>query len=337
MRDLVLAWTYCFAAMIMILCLSAGPAVAQTSDQVGLRTPDGQPDLEGIWTFSTITPLERPSALEGRDVLSPEEAAAFEEAENRRQNRDLVDPKVGGAGYAPESEGGVVAYNEFWYDRGNQLTEDRRTSLIVDPPDGRIPPLTAEAEEREAARQAYGREHPADSWLDINPQVRCLMANNAGPPMVPGAYNNNVQILQTRDHVVILNEMIHRARVVRPDGSPPLPQSVLQWAGASRAYWEGETLVVETNNFRPEKNFRGSSKDLHLVERFTRVDEDTLLYEFTAEDPTTWTRPWTAVVPMSPAENPLFEFACHEGNYAMSGILGGARVEEKKAAETGTN
>ena len=337
MRDLHLAWTFCFAAVIAILCLTADSAARQAVEQAPLRTPDGQPDLQGIWTFSTITPLERPSALEGTPVLTPEEAAAFEEAENRRLNRDLVDPKVGGAGYPPESEGGVVAYNEFWYDRGNQLTEDRRTSLIVDPPDGRIPPLTAEAERREEARRAYQSEHPADSWLDINPQVRCLMANNGGPPMVPGAYNNNVQILQNPEYVVIVNEMIHNARIFRLDGRPHLPQGIRQWAGASRAYWEGETLVIESSDFRPERNFRGSSTNLRLIERFTRVDADRLLYEFTAEDPTTWTRPWTAVVPMTTAENPLFEFACHEGNYSMSGILGGARAEERKAAETGEN
>ena len=337
MRDLLLGWTCCFAAGIAILCLTADFAVGQAIDAAPLRTPDGQPDLQGIWTFRTITPLQRPNALEGKEVLTPEEAATFEQAENRRLNRDLIDPEKGGAGYPPASQGGVVAYNEFWYERGNQLTEDRRTSLIVDPPDGRIPPLTAEAQERAEARRAYQREHPADSWEDLNPQVRCIMANNSGPPMVPGPYNNNVQLLQSPEHVVIFNEMIHNARIVRLDGRAHLPQSVRQWAGDSRGHWEGETLVLETTNFRPERNFRGSSTNLRLVERFTRVDADTLLYEFTAEDPTTWTRPWTVVVPMKKIEGPLYEFACHEGNYGLAGILAGARAREKKAAATGRN
>ncbi len=337
MRHRLLAWTSCLATVIAIVCLTANFAVAQATDPAPFRTPDGQPDLQGTWTFKTITPLERPPALEGRAALTAEEAVAYEEAENRRLNRDLVDPEVGGAGYPPVSQGGVVAYNEFWYDRGSELTEDHRTSLIVDPPNGRLPPLTAEAEARREARRAYQGEHPADSWLDINPQVRCLMANNGGPPMVPGAYNNNVQIVQNRDHVVLLNEMIHNTRILPLDGRPPLPQDVPQWAGTSISHWEGETLVVETTNFRAERIFRESSTNLRLIERFTRVDADRLLYEFTAEDPTTWTRPWTAVVPMTRIDGPLFEFACHEGNYGLAGILGGARAEERKAAETGGN
>ena len=295
-------------------------------------TPWGDPDLQGIWDFRTITPMERPAELAGKAVLTPEEAADFEVRENRRLNRDLVDPEVGGAIYPPASEGGVVPYNEFWYDRGNSLVEDRRTSLIVDPPDGRIPPLTAEAAARSAARSEYLREHPADSWHDRSLGDRCILGFNAGPPMVPSAYNNNVQLLQTPDHVVILNEMVHNARIVPLDGRPH--GTIRQWVGDSRAHWEDATLVVETRGFGDLVGFRGgATANLRVAERFTLVGADSLRYEFTLEDSETWTRPWTAVVPMKRTPGPMFEYACHEGNYAMEGILGGARAEERAAAE----
>ena len=294
--------------------------------------PWGDPDLQGIWDFRTITPMERPAELAGKAVLTAEEAADFEARENRRLNRDLVDPKVGGAIYPPESEGGVVPYNEFWYDRGNALVEDRRTSLIVDPADGRIPPLTPEAAERTAARSAYLQDHPADSWEDRSLGDRCILGFNAGPPMVPSAYNNNVQLLQTADHVVILNEMVHNARIVPLDGRPH--GTIRQWVGDSRARWEDATLVVETRGFGDQVGFRGgATANLHVVERFTLVGPDSLRYEFTLEDPETWTRPWTAVVPMKRTPGPLFEYACHEGNYSMAGILGGARADERAAAQ----
>ena len=299
-------------------------------------TPWGDPDLQGIWDFRTITPMERPAELAGKAILTAEEAADFEARENRRLNRDLVDPEKGGAIYPPESEGGVVPYNEFWYDRGNALVEDRRTSLIVDPPDGRIPPLTAAAAERTAARSAYLRDHPADSWHDRSLGDRCILGFNAGPPMVPSAYNNNVQLLQTPDHVVILNEMVHNARIVPLDGRPH--GTVRQWVGDSRAHWEDNTLVVETRGFGDLVGFRGgATANLRVVERFTLVGADSLSYEFTLEDPETWTRPWTALVPMKRTPGPMFEYACHEGNYAMDGILGGARAEERAAAEAGSS
>ena len=256
----------------------------------------------------------------------------FRRAENRRLNRDLIDPAKGGLNYPPESEGGVVPYNEFWYDRGTTLVEDKRTSLIVDPPDGRIPPLTAEAEKRAAARREYRRDHPADSWEDRSLGDRCIVGFNAGPPIVPRAYNNNVQLFQTPDYVVILNEMVHNARIVPLDGRPP--GTIRQWVGDSRGHWENETLVVETTNLSEKSSFRGSSANFHLVERFTRVDADTIRYEFTVEDPETWTRPWTAAVPMTKTQGPMFEYACHEGNYAMEGILAGARADEQAAAAT---
>ena len=320
------------AVVALIPTTGAGQTRPATSGNwTAPSTPWGDPDLQGIWDFRTITPMERPSEFAGKQVLTDEEAANFESQENRRLNRDLIDPTKGGALYPPESAGGVVPYNEFWYDRGTTLVEDRRTSLIVDPPDGRIPPLTAEAEKRAVARRAYRRDHPADSWEDRSVGDRCIVGFNAGPPIVPAAYNNNVQLFQTPDSVVILNEMVHNARIVRLDGHPH--GTIRQWVGDSRGHWEGKTLVVETTNLSEQSSFRGSSANLHLIERFTRISPDTITYEFTVEDPETWTRPWTAAVPMTKTQGPMFEYACHEGNYAMEGILSGARADERAGAE----
>jgi len=297
------------------------------------RTPDGKPDLQGVWDFRTITPLERPRELGTKAFFTEAEAAAWEKDENRRQNRDLIDPEVGGLMYPP---GGVVPYNEFWYDRGEKVVGTRRTSLIVDPPDGRLPALTPEGKVKADARATVGRETQlgrpkADSWEDRPLQERCIMGLNAGPPMTPGAYNNNVQLSQTADFVVILTEMVHDARIVPMDGRPFL--NIPQWKGESRGRWDGDTLVVETKNFKRETSLPGSSASTHLIERFTRVDANTLLYEFTVNDPSTWTKPWTAVVPMVRSEDPIYEYACHEANYALPGILGGARADEKAAEE----
>jgi hypothetical protein len=297
------------------------------------RTADGRPDLQGVWDFRTITPLERPVALGTKAFFTDEEARQFERDENQRQNRDLIDPETGGLMYPP---GGVVPYNEFWYDRGNKIVGTRRTSLIVDPPDGRLPTMTPEGQQEAELRAEEGREtqlgHPhADSWEDRPLQERCLVGLNAGPPMTPGAYNNNFQLFQTPDYVVILTEMIHAARIVPLDGRPH--GNIRQWKGDSRGHWEGDTLVVDTTNFKRETNLPGSTANTHLIERFTRADANTLLYEFTVDDPTTWTRSWTAVVPMLKNEDPIYEYACHEGNYALAGILGGARAAEKAAEE----
>jgi hypothetical protein len=297
------------------------------------RTPDGQPDLQGVWDYRTITPLERPKELGTKAVFTEEEAAKYEKQENQRQNRDLIDPETGGLQYPP---GGVIPYNEFWYDRGNKVAGTKRTSLIVDPPDGRLPAWTPEGQKLANLRAAEQRNdqlgHPhADSWEDRPLQERCLVGLNAGPPMVPGAYNNNVQIVQTPGYVTLLNEMVHDTRIIPLDGRPH--GTVRQWKGDSRGHWEGDTLVVDTTNFRRETSLDGSSANTHLIEKFTRVDPSTLLYEFTVDDPTMWTRPWTAVVPMTKSEEPIYEYACHEANYAMTGILAGARAAEKAAGE----
>jgi hypothetical protein len=312
---------------------SAAKTTAKAETWTLPRTADGQPDLQGVWDYRTITPLERPRELGTKAFFTDEEAVNFEKQENRRQNRDLIDPETGGLMYPP---GGVVPYNEFWYDRGTKIVGTKRTSLIVDPPDGRLPALTPEGQKKAELRAAeqrdtqLGQPH-ADSWEDRPLQERCLVGLNAGPPMTPGAYNNNFQLFQTPQYVVMLNEMIHDARIVPLDGHPHL--SIRQWKGDSRGHWEGNTLVVDTTNFKRETSLPGSSANTHLIERFTRTDANTLLYEFTVDDPTTWTRPWTAVVPTTKSEDPIYEYACHEGNYATRSILAGARVEEKAAEE----
>ncbi len=294
----------------------------------GRRAAAGAPpqsrNLEGVWTFSTLTPLERPAEFAGRPELTSEEAEAYErrtvEQNNRDRRNSSADADLGGA------------YNEFWWDRGTHLATVRGkklTSLIVDPPDGRIPALTAEGQQRAAARAADRRDHPADGPENRSLGERCLMFN-AGPPMLSGPYNNFVQIFQFPDHIVILNEMIHDARIVPLDGQPHPPQSVRSWQGDSRGRWDGNTLVVDTTNFSDKTNFRGADERLHLVERFTRVDDRTLLYEFTVDDPTAFTRAWSAVLPMTKTNDRVFEYACHEGNYALEGILRGARAQESR-------
>ena len=285
------------------------------------RNVFGQPDLEGVWDFATITRLERPDEFKDKEVLTAEESAQYE-----RERFELVDHDTEqGATSVCEGTGN---YNEFWYDRGyGNAVGSRRTSLIIDPPDGKIPSLTPEVRTRPR------RQRGLDSWEDRPLAERCLVGFNSGPPMMPSAYNNYVQLIQAPDHVVIFNEMIHDARVVPLDGRPHLPARIRQWMGDSRGRWEGETLVVETANFSDRTRFRGSTEQLRLTERFTRVDADTLRYEFTVDDPTTFTRPWTARIPMTRSNGVLYEYACHEGNYGITNILSGARAQEKTAEQ----
>jgi hypothetical protein len=316
-------------ALLATVILAPIPVAAQKKASPPARTPDGKPNLEGIYSFSTITPLQRPEALAGKSTLSEEEAAEFEASENTRLNRDLFDPIKGqpSAGYAPRAEGGVLSYNEFWYERGSRLTNDKRTSLIVDPADGRIP-LTDAARRRVAEMRRRSDAGIGDSAEDRTLADRCLIGFNAGPPMTPGSYNNNLQIIQGPGVVVIINEMVHNARIIPTDGRPHTP--FRQWAGDSRGRWEGDTLVVETINFRRETSLQGSTAETRVVERFTRLDGETIKYEFTVTDPSSYIRPWSANLPMMRIEGPLFEYACHEGNYAMTNILSGARAKEKQ-------
>jgi hypothetical protein len=322
--------------MLLLGCgvavIGQGGGTATRSTWTPTRTPDGQFDLEGVWDFSTITPLERPNGLGDKQTFTDEEAVTFEKEENRRQNRDLIDPKTGGAQYLP---GSVIPYNEFWYERGSKIIGSKRTSLIVDPPDGRIPRLTPEAQQRLDAQADVAREEQlghvrADSPQERSLADRCILGFNAGPPMTPGAYNNHVQISQADGYITLVVEMVHDARIVPVDGRAHLPSGIRQYKGDSIGRWQGRTLVIDTTNFLRETSFRGSSASLHLVERLTRIDANTLLYEFTVDDPKTWTKSWTAAVPMKRVEAPIFEYACHEGNYALRNILSGARLQDSK-------
>ena len=296
MRHRVLASVSVVAMVVVVVSLSAVPAAAQTAP----RTAWGQPDLRGIWDFRTITPLERPEELAEKEFLTEEEAANLEQ-EVVDRNTDLANrPALRTA--VTESvdrgeEGAPGFYNNFWLDRGTNTVGTRRTSLVVDPANGRIPALTDSGQRMADARREYRQEHPADSWVDRSAYDRCILGFNAGPPITPGGYNQNLQLFQTPDHVVLVTEMVHTARVVPLDGRPALSDDIRQWSGDSRGHWEGETLVVETSNFSDQRRWRGATENMTLVERFTRIDADTLEYEFTVRDPQTWTSSWTASIP----------------------------------------
>jgi hypothetical protein len=284
-----------------------------------LRTPWGDPDIEGLWTNTTTTPLERLREAGDKDVLSEDEREALARRVQERLDQDK-----------PGQPGQVVPYNEFWYERG---TLNNRTALIIDPPDGRIPPLTPAAQQRWEEQLQHRREHPADSWLDRSSYDRCITRGMPGA-MLPGFYNHNYQILQARGYVAILVEMIHDTRIIPLDGRPHSDQNIRQWLGDSRGRWDGDTLVIETTNFNDKVFERGAAwgfgASMRMIERIRRIDADHLDYQFTIDDPATFTRPWTVSTPMSKIDGPLLEYACHEGNHAMTGILGGARADERK-------
>ena len=311
------------AALCMVLAVAwlapAGPAVqAQEAASGGWepsRTAWGDPDLQGvIWSFATITPLERPAAYAGRERLTEEEVVALNAEALTR-------------GDQPPPPGDPGAYNAFWFDRGESTG---RTSLIVDPSDGRIP-FTPDGRRRLDERRALlGR--PAHGPEDRSPGERCVHHTKAGPPMSAGGYNNHLRIFQTPGYVVVWTEQNHDARIIPMDGRPPVAGAIRQWMGDSRGRWEGDTLVVETTNFSGKAYYQGSTDGMHLVERFTRTGADALEYEYTVSDPASYTRPWTASITMTPIEGDLYEFACHEGNYGMEGILAGARADEREMA-----
>jgi hypothetical protein len=316
-------------AVIVIVSLAMAAPAAQTSAAMAKkttaapRTAWGDPDLQGRWNNTTMTPLERPNQFAGKAVLSEEEAAGFQRQELERNNADRRD----GASRADVDR----AYNEMWFDRG-KLTKTMRTSLVIDPSDGRIPPFTPEGQQREAARLAARQQRgPADSWEDRTLTERCIL--NHGVPPLPTGYNNNYQILQIPGYVVILYEMLYEPRIIPIGGSRQDGSHVRQWKGNSRGRWDGNTLIVDTTDFSEQTTIRGitakPSEALHIVERFTRVDADTIDYQATLDDPRTWSRSWTVAVPMRKTDDRLYEYACHEGNYGMVGILAGARADEK--------
>jgi hypothetical protein len=299
-------------------------APASTNAQT-LNTPWGDPDLQGEWTNTTTTPLQRPADLSDQETLTAEELA-------------VRDPEVAAAvSFDNPTPGDVGGYNEFWVERGSLLTQ---TSLIVDPPDGKLPAMTQQAKKKHDEFMSRWTASPT-TWEDLNILDRCITRGLPGA-MMPGFYNHNYLILQTPDYVVLQLEMIHDARIIPLDGRSHLPSGIRQWLGDPRGHWEGETLVVETTNFSPKSeqrpNFFGiyfpvlsGGENLHFVERFTRIDEDTIDYQFTVTDPTVDVRPWTASIPMTKSDGPLFEYACHEGNYAMTNGLRGTRAEQKAA------
>jgi hypothetical protein len=283
------------------------------------RAADGHPDLQGTWDFAQLTPFERPGNFAGKQSLTDEEAEEFAQQRIETGNKDKRD---GGAAADVER-----AYNDFWWDFGKRVA--KQTSLVVDPPDGRVPALTAAAQKRAADRRGK-YDNPEERPL----AERCVVGFNSGPPMVPSAYNNNMQLVQTRDYVMILNEMIHSARIVALNGRPHAPKQIRSLTGDSVGRWEGDTLVVDTTNFSQEAGFRGATANMHLVERFTRVDAGTLRYEFTIEDPATWERKWGASIPMTKTDELIYEYACHESNYGLVGVLKGARYEDQQRVKS---
>ena len=313
------------AAVLAVLLLTPLPIGGQ-AQWTPARTPDGQPDLEGYWTNATFTPLERPAELAGKAFFTPEEAAAYE---RQRLEAFLSQPKDN------------IHYDDaIWQTEKYVKGVSLRTSLIVDPADGRVPPLTESARRRVAARAADARRRgPADAAEYRSLGERCISWGNEGPPMLGSTYYNNLQILQGTSAVAIRHELMHGTRVIPLDGRPHLGPTMHQQGGDSRGHWEGDTLVVDTTNFTNRTNFRGppatarqdifASQTLHVVERFRRVAADSILYRFTLDDPATWTRPWSGEMVMRKWDGPIFEYACHEGNYGLGFILSAARVQEK--------
>ena len=323
------------AAVAAVLWLL--PAAAAGQGWTAPRTSWGEPDLQGVWDFRTVTPMERPDEFEGQEFLTAEEASSLEQQAVESQ----VDraPRAGDPG----------TYNQFWMDTGTNIIGTRRTSLIVDPLDGKIPALAPPAKQRQedlaAAREGVGADVPRPGgWVeDVPVSVRCIVGFNSGPPMYPAAYNNNMQLFQAPGYVAIYNEMGPASRIIPLDGRDHLPPHLRQWLGDSRGHWEGDTLVVETTNFLRETAFGryagsigrlgGSGPNIHLIERFTRVEDGTLVYEATVEDETTWVQPWTYAIPMQKSDQAVYEYACHEGNYGLENILAGALREAESAGK----
>jgi hypothetical protein len=325
-------------ALVIGLMLTVAGLAAQTqtaSTYKPPRTPAGHPDLQGTWTTQTFTPLERPERYAGREFLTEDEAAEL----TKLLTNEGVDPLAGGIFAASDEERRkrIQQTDPTHYNNAAWLTtsrpkalSSRRTSLIVDPNDGRLPPLTEEARKRAAARRAI---NGFDSYENRPLQERCVVWTHEGPPMTLPPYNDVLQIIQTPGYLVVYRELATSPRIIPLTGQPHISEKVTPWSGDSRGRWEGDTLVVDTTNFNEKTAFQGSTTALHVVERFKRVSADRIHYEFTVEDPQTWARPWTAEIPMLQTDGPLFEYACHEGNYGVVNILRGARVADKEAAE----
>jgi hypothetical protein len=329
-RALIVPAVFALAALSLSTVAGQTPR-ARGSNATGWtvpRTVDGHPDLQGYWTNDTVTPLERPAEFGDKQTVTAEEAAAYA---RKRMDQFLAQPKDD------------IHYDDaIWQAENYNKQTTLRTSLIVDPPNGRLPPLTPAGEARAAERaKRGGAVGPSDSAQNRTLAERCISWGNVGPPMIPPTYYANLQILQSRDHVVLRHELMHDVRLIRLDTLPRANPAVQWMAGDARGRWEGDTFVVETTNFTKETNFRGpprttrqnitTSPQLRVVERFTLVDRDTIRYEFTVDDPGTWTRPWSGEVPMRRIDGPIYEYACHEGNYGLANILRAARVQEANA------
>ena len=324
MRAVLIATLFVLALIPLDAQTKAPAAPAVKAGATGWKTPWGDPDLQGTWSNQTLTPLERPREFAGKPVLTEAEAAAYEK---RLVQQGNVDNRT------PGTEQDVsLAYNQVWWDRGNKIVADRRTSLIVDPADGRIPQLTPAAQKRRAEdRAASAAEKTAASWLDFDVYSRCII--RSALPRLSTGYNNNYEIVQSPGVVSIVQEQMHETRIIPISNSPHLPSTVRQWLGDSRGHWEGHTLVVETTNFTDDgrgSTFQYATKNMKLVERFTRISDRTIDYEFTVSDPETWMRPWTAKLPWNRIDGLIYEYACHEGNYGMEHMLSAARAADAK-------
>jgi hypothetical protein len=313
-------------ALLTAVALSAQNKPASKIPRAG----DGHPDLQGLWSNATRTPLERLPVFAGKATVTDAEAREWEKKDHEAWEE--LDGTSDGPLHATKGSAGTGAYNVLFYDMGSELARVdgvKRTSMVIDPPDGKIPAQTDQARGR--ARGMAARNASVDNVKDRGLSERCIVVSMAGPPMLPTLYNNNYQIVQTPDTVMIMVEEIHDARIVRMNATHP-PANIRQWLGDSIGHWEGDTLVVETTNFTDQTHFRGSSKDLKVTERFTRVDGNNIVYRATMEDPSTWTKPWTVELPFASIKGPIYEYACHEGNYAIEDILGGARKTEAEAS-----
>ena len=323
---------FALAALGFVLAADGAEPAAKDSAKVSKswtppRTSDGQPDFQGYWTNGTYIPLERPKELAGKEFFTPEEATAFEKKKLQQENSQAADD--------------VHYDNVIWQgDKWAKGSPNLRTSIVFDPPDGRLPPLSPQGEKRAAELAALARDREASVSAESRSLgERCITWGSDGPPLLGSTYNANYQILQTGGSVVILTEMIHSVRTIPLDGRPHVPAQIHQLAGDSRGHWEGDTLVIDSTNFSDKTNFRGpaatarqdifSGPDLHVVERFTRISDDTIVYRFTVDDPGTWTKPWSGETLMRKTRGPIFEYACHEGNYGLEDILAGARAAEK--------
>jgi hypothetical protein len=327
-RSLVsIAWATLVAAVVAI-AICAPSTAGQAQKSTPRRTPDGKPDLQGVWTDNTLTPLERPKKLGAKEFYTDEEFADL--TRRARAGEKVEEADLGAA--APQA----VRYDleVYGFDRSKlRFASTKRTSLITGP-DGVVPPMLPQARERNAERAAKDKGHEFDSYENRSLSERCILLNQVRIPMTPGANEGNLlQIVQGPGYVTLLHEIDHSTRVIPTDNRPHIPQKMRQLQGDSVGHWEGDTLVVDTTNFTNLTAFRGSSENLHLVERFTRTADDTLIYQFTVDDPTTWAKPWTVEVPWTTAKGPVYEWACHEGNTMISNILRGARVAEAEAAQ----